>query len=406
MGYPQAAILALALCILVPGRAAAQADTAYAREVHGQVQKELAQMQRIHFTFSQPGIPVREQVSAWSQGKDVRKIQVIAPDDSGDVVSEYFYAKGALVFVYMAVKGYTPAGAQRTGIEHRQYFRDGRMIRWLGGMEKVELSDRDPDYRREEKDRLAYSAGYLGGVRLARGKQASGTVTQLVNADVACNITLKDERGAEFRESGDFELCSAKPSPIGKRVQLSYGIENVMAEACKGDPDCGKSDRIALVVAMKVEQPAGTLCTVAESVVFSCRAGAKIASVCASKGAGRAVGSLQYRFGLLGQPQEIAVPEPAAAPAKAATGENVPFAGGGGSWLRFRKGDHAYVAYSGIGKWGPKGETREKQGVVVEQAGKAIAHVKCNAKGEELPGRDWFERMGITPGKEEFLFPD
>jgi hypothetical protein len=173
MGYPQAAILALALCALLPGRALAQADTAYAREVYGEVQKQLGQMPRMQFNATQPGIPVPSRVSAWSQGKEVRKIQVIAPDPAGDVVSEYYYAKGALVFAYLVVKGET---------EHREYFRDGRMFRWLEGFEKVVRAEGDPAFAEESKNRLAYSAAYLDGVRMAR---------ESCTAKKTCNVTLK-----------------------------------------------------------------------------------------------------------------------------------------------------------------------------------------------------------------------
>ena len=161
MGHTPAAILALALCALLPGRALAQADTAYAREVYAGVQKQLGQMQRTQFNATQPGIPVPSKVTAWSQGKEVRKIQVLAPDPAGDVVSEYYYAKGTLVFAYLVVKGET---------EHRQYFRDGRMFRWLEGMEKVVRPVDSPAFVQESKDRLAYSASYLEAARKARDK--------------------------------------------------------------------------------------------------------------------------------------------------------------------------------------------------------------------------------------------
>ena len=95
-------------------------------------------------------------------------------------------------------------------------------------------------------------------------------------------------------------------------------------------------------------------------------------------------------------------------PPKAATGTNVPFAGGGGAWMRFRKGEYAYVAYTGIGKWGPKGETATKAGIVVERGGKAIATLRCkgaDAAGEMGPV--WFEKAGVKAGPDEdFDFPD
>ena len=74
--------------------------------------------------------------------------------------------------------------------------------------------------------------------------------------------------------------------------------------------------------------------------------------------------------------------------------------------MRFRKGAYAYVAYTGIGKWGPKGETREKAGIVVEQAGKAVANLKCGGRPASLLGPDWFGKVGVQGRGEDFDFPD
>ena len=257
-------------------------------------------------------------------------------------------------------------------------------------------------------------------------KKTSGIVTELVNADTACNMMLKDEKGTEFMESADFDICFQKPSLIGKRVSLKYRMANVMAESCQGNPDCKKSDRIALVVEAKIiggadaksapakqaaaSQAAGqtSFCSPSETIVFACRAGAKLVSVCASNDAGRNKGYLQYRFGKPNSrdPLELMLPEAWMLPAKAAAGETVAFAGGGGAWLRFTKSPFSYVVYTGIGKWGPKGETAEKQGIVVERGGKVIAKLKCADEPISELGPDWFDKVGITSGGQEFLFPD
>jgi hypothetical protein len=156
--------------------------------------------------------------------------------------------------------------------------------------------------------------------------------------------------------------------------------------------------------------PAESFCTPQEEVIFACRTGAKLVSVCASKDASPTKGSVEYRFGKPDPkaPLELKLPEAPMLPPKAATGTNVPFAGGGGAWMRFRKGEYAYVAYSGIGKWGPKGETATKAGIVVERGGKAIATLRCkggDAAGEMGP--DWFGKAGIQAGPgEDFDFPD
>ena len=255
-------------------------------------------------------------------------------------------------------------------------------------------------------------------------KKAIGTVTKLEAGDVACYVSLKDDQGVAFDELADFEVCEQKPSIKGKRVALSYALGKVMADSCQGDPGCKKTRTVAMVSSAKIigvksasgdasPRPAAaagqtSFCTPNETVIFACRTGPKLVSVCASKDAGRGKGSLQYRFGKPDSPEplEMTLPESMIPPAKAASGEAVPFAGGGGSWLRFRKGEYGYVVYSGIGKWGPKGETREKQGLVVERAGKQIASLKCSGRLISELGPDWFEKAGVQGNNQDFDFPD
>lgn len=274
-------------------------------------------------------------------------------------------------------------------------------------------------------------------------KRAFGTPIQFVNGDISCQITFRDDRGATFIEPADFELCVQEKALKGKRVALTYKVSRVQAASCQGDPACKKSDMIALVIAAKpaplaASAPAAppppppsssstsslsslskapappaakqaSFCTSAEVVVFSCRTGAKMVSVCASKDAGPSKGYVQYRFGKPDSqdPLELVLPEDRIAPPRAAAGENVPFAGGGGTWMRFRKGQLTYTVYSGIGKWGPRGEIREKAGLVVEQSGKQVAVLKCNNPdaGGEL-GPVWFEKAGIKSAGQDFDFPE
>lgn len=219
----------------------------------------------------------------------------------------------------------------------------------------------------------------------------------------------------------DFEICDQKPPLKGKRVTLTYSLQKVMSDECQGDPACKKTRTVALVTAARVitagsttgtgAKPAAqrtSFCTPAETVVFACRTGAKMASVCASKDSGPKA-YLQYRFGKLdgSEPLEQVLPEGGqVAAARAANGESVPFSGGGGAWLRFRKGQFTYTVYTGIGNWGPKGEKRTKSGLHIEHAGKPLATLKCQEEPISLLGPDWFEKVGVKPGNEDFDFPD
>ena len=247
-------------------------------------------------------------------------------------------------------------------------------------------------------------------------KFASGLVTGAEAGDVACYLTLEDADGEPFTEMAAFEICEQQAALVGHRVALSYAMENVLAAECQGDVDCGKSDRVALVTSVKpldgnaapaADAAPESFCSARESIVFACRSGAKLVSVCASADISASSGYLQYRFGKPGAGAiELTLPKDERAPSASATGENVGFSGGGGSWLRFRNGNHSYVVYSGIGRWGEDGQTLEKEGIRVENQGKTVADLQCSGPLTSELGPEWFERTGITAHDEEFSFAE
>lgn len=244
-------------------------------------------------------------------------------------------------------------------------------------------------------------------------KKAVGTVTSLQSGDIACYITLKDDKGATFREMADFEICEQR-SLVNRRVALTYAQRRVQSPECQGDESCKKSITVALVTQARPvattspTSPARTtLCSAGETIVFSCTSGQKLISACAPKDAAARRGYLEYRFGdEKADKPELALPRERTVPSQAALGGSVPFAGGGGAWLRFRQGAYSYTLYTGIGNWGPKGEKREKAGLTVEQSGKRVAQFRCAGKYWSELGPDLFEKWDIKPGKEDFDFPD
>lgn len=251
-------------------------------------------------------------------------------------------------------------------------------------------------------------------------KIAVGTVTSLDNGDIACYVHLRDDAGKSFTEKADFDICFQKPSLVGKRVTLTYKLEKVMAASCQGDPDCKKTDTVPLIVAVKITPAApapvtksgpttasGSLCASGEDVVFSCAIGKKVVSVCASKNLSSTTGWAQYRFGVPGSAPEITLPVGQVHPTKVSYGATESFSGGGGAWLRFKNGPTSYVVFTGIGKWGPKGQTLSKAGVVVEQNQKQTAFLSCSTKETSELGPDWFSKAGIVPNSKEFFdFPE
>ena len=154
---------------------------------------------------------------------------------------------------------------------------------------------------------------------------------------------------------------------------------------------------------------AGSFCSTAEVAVFHCPTrGSKQVSVCASRTATAQTGTLQYRFGKRGGAPEIRLPAKATPPARSASADTLMFSGGGGAWLRFRSGEHTYTVFTAMGRWGAGGVHAEKEGVVVERAGRQVAFLPCEDIAEGQLGPELFGKLGLGPATpdEGFLLPD
>ena len=247
-----------------------------------------------------------------------------------------------------------------------------------------------------------------------------GSITRQEIGDTGCYLTLRSDTGSVTTQIADFELCTRHPKLPGKNVELGFTLKQVMDESCGGNPDCKKTRRVPVATTVKILGDAAPAmstnqalervsnCTATELVVFACRTGTKLVSVCADPASGPKKGYLQYRFGKPGNREalEINWPENGLPPQAAATGSTETFSGGGAAWLRIRKGTYAYVVYSGIGRWGPKGQTQSKEGVVVEHQGKAIASLKCTQAATSELGPVWFDQVGVQSRGETFDLPD
>lgn len=163
--------------------------------------------------------------------------------------------------------------------------------------------------------------------------------------------------------------------------------------------------------AVTLQRPtvAGSFCSTAEVAVFHCPTrGGKQVSVCASRTATAQTGTLQYRFGKRGGAPEIRLPAKATPPARSASADTLMFSGGGGAWLRFRSGEHTYTVFTAMGRWGAGGVHAEKEGVVVERAGRQVAFLPCEDIAEGQLGPELFGKLGLGPATpdEGFLLPD
>jgi hypothetical protein len=145
---------------------------------------------------------------------------------------------------------------------------------------------------------------------------------------------------------------------------------------------------------------APTLCLKDEDNIFSCSAGKKVISVCASKDLAADHGYLQYRFGV---PNKVELTIPAdrsVPPANSAVSRTLTFSGGGGAYLRFKAGGYDYVVYTAIGKgWG------EKDGVAIEKTGKPPTHISCKDEPVSEMGVDFFTKAGLKEDTVDFDLP-
>ena len=131
------------------------------------------------------------------------------------------------------------------------------------------------------------------------------------------------------------------------------------------------------------------------------RSASKVRADAVTLGGASVPGSLQYRFGKRGESPEIRLPVEPAPPARSATADTLTFSGGGGAWLRFRSGEFTYTVYTAIGRWGPGGEPRESEGLVVERGGKRVATLRCKDSAQSELGPDLYGKLGLRTASPE-----
>lgn len=135
-------------------------------------------------------------------------------------------------------------------------------------------------------------------------------------------------------------------------------------------------------------------CRTSEKIVYTCRFGKAVGSVCAGSG------KLHYRYGPHGRPAiDIA-----------STGDwsNVRrgfiVGGGGGSQrhLRFTRGDHSYVVFWGVGGQYTQVPGKTWSGIHVSEGKTDLATLRC--KRAAWPSDDWEDLSRSAPEEEDPQF--
>lgn len=98
-------------------------------------------------------------------------------------------------------------------------------------------------------NRTAELQGYIAQ-RVSDGKPQVGQVTNIVQGDIMCYVTLTDEMNREQHLGASFDICAKANQFINRRVSLKYSLANV--NDCESIEPCGKTRQELLISSMNV----------------------------------------------------------------------------------------------------------------------------------------------------------
>lgn len=162
-----------------------------------------------------------------------------------------------------------------------------------------------------------------------------------------------------------------------------------LVEAAVGAEATAATDRVA---------KAASLCQKEETILFSCRAGSRTVSVCATADLSPTKGRLEYRAAREGR-TEITLPADNRHPAQSVRAGNFMMGMGEGSYLRFSNAGTDYLPYQASGRFD------DVQGITVESNGAPIAQLECDASPlniSRLDAQELQEKRGIPADTREF----
>ncbi|HEX8276747.1 MAG TPA: hypothetical protein VF615_29175 [Longimicrobiaceae bacterium] len=81
-------------------------------------------------------------------------------------------------------------------------------------------------------------------------RQVTAVVRSLTDGDSGCYVVLEGEDGGSFDRLGPFELCE-RQELTGRRVRVTLGPGEVMADSCGGNPECTESKTVEVVKALE-----------------------------------------------------------------------------------------------------------------------------------------------------------
>jgi len=93
----------------------------------------------------------------------------------------------------------------------------------------------------------------LDGAEAEPKVAADGAVVTFIGitpGDRMCYVKVRDEAGDEFEDAASFEVCET-PGLEGQPMRITRTMENVVAESCEGNLECGESESVSLITAVE-----------------------------------------------------------------------------------------------------------------------------------------------------------
>jgi len=212
---------------------------------------------------------------------------------------------------------------------------------------------------------------------------------RMLRAQVAAKKAAEAQAAAQPSASqaemeAESEGASSEPAPVATPVTASQQPQAAVGQQVLPASAAATPSQNSVVP---------TLCSADETPVFACFTGKKRASLCMS-GSGN---QLAYRLAPLDGTPEMVYPASATAASPAfKQGTQVGANGQALSFVSFDKGIYRYAVY---------GSTTTAQGILVEQNGKRIADLRCQADRLSDLGTSKLQSLGLGQDQRPLLLP-
>lgn len=97
------------------------------------------------------------------------------------------------------------------------------------------------------RDRTADLEFYLAQTE---EKPQMGRITEIVQGDIMCYVTLWDEANREHNLGATFDICAQSDRLLNRTVSLQYGVETV--NDCQSNEPCGKTREELMITDAKI----------------------------------------------------------------------------------------------------------------------------------------------------------